>query len=303
MGTSTISTQGTQGPQGVTAAAPKRIPVEQVIFMLMIQQCEKKADILKADKVKLEELTARMNKAGELLKKLNDAAAAGGASSTNAVSTKLTPDEIQDINLLIKELGITTLFPTTATLSPGLTTPMEILNETNARMFEEYQAHPTRGEWIGISENDQDQFAPAPPRPAWQLAFEAQLKTAFGSTIPKTLTAAQLTTLTMTGEQRMSTKTPNYDAWADKKVATRLEVVEDQKKYQVVGGMLPTTTFRLCSSASTMMQTELQVIGQHHQSAMTDANDDLGVQNNFLQAARSFIEELLKLSSGTIQRF
>ena len=69
------------------------------------------------------------------------------------------------------------------------------------------------------------------------------------------------------------------------------------------GILSPTNTGRDLSSASTMMQTELQVIGQRHQSAMTDANDDLGVQNNFLQAARSFIEELLKLSSGTIQRF
>ena len=39
MGTSTISTQGTQGPQGVAAAEPKRIPVEALMFMLLIQQC------------------------------------------------------------------------------------------------------------------------------------------------------------------------------------------------------------------------------------------------------------------------
>ena len=260
-----------------------------------------------------------MNKAADLLKKLNDAASAARPSSKDAVSKKLTPEDIQEVNLLIKELGITTLFETTATLSPGLSTKEQINNEAVTRMLAEYHARPQGTYADKDSDTPGAYIPPASQPPEWMSAFNTEVKAACGGTVPQTLTQAQMDNISIrlgltppptypTTPQgmflRAQTPKVSTDAGLLAKSQDALATVQaEQKKYEVVGGMLPTSTGRDISSASTRMQTELQVIGQHHQSAMTDANDDLGVQNNFLQAARSFIEELLKLSSGTIQRF
>ena len=239
--------------------------------------------------------------------------------STNAVSTKLKSEDIQEINLLIKELGITSLFDTTAVLSPGLSTKEQISNEAMTRMLAQYHARP-QGTYADRDSDTPGAYIPPDTQPAaWTIAFNKEAMAACGGTVPQTLTQAQSDNLSI----RLGvTPPPTYPNTAQgmmlraqvpkvstdaallaKSQDTLATVQADQKKYEVKGGMLPTATGRNLSSASTMMQTELQVIGQRHQSAMTDANDNLGVQNNFLQAARSFIEELLKLSSGTIQRF